>query len=245
MDNTVAYNKYRWVFNEFNNPDIPGDAWWCTNVDFQVADVYLFAKRFPAVCPAQDGYPATIANHMAYIPCGEGLAGTIARYCDMEGKWGEEVPNCHAAAPKSIKYDVQFLELTAKKAMQPLTPVIDGKEVKVSSFPSLPEGLTIDSSTGVISGTPLEEMERKGFTINAANQEGSVYTTIAITVNKAAFNWLLLVIIIVIVIVVVVVVVVVLTASKKKKGSKAMPKSSKSKSGSKKMDAQPKAVIKV
>ena len=115
----------------------------------------------------------------------------------------------------------------------------------MSSFPSLPEGLTIDSSTGVISGTPLEEMERKGFTINAANQEGSVYTTIAITVNKAAFNWLLLVIIIVIVIVVVVVVVVVLTASKKKKGSKAMPKSSKSKSGSKKMDAQPKAVIKV
>ena len=245
VDNTVAYNKYRWVFNEFNNPDIPGDAWWCTNVDFQVADVYLFAKRFPAVCPAQDGYPATIANHMAYVPCGEGLAGTIARYCDMEGKWGEEVPNCRAAAPKSIKYDVQFLELTAKKAMQPLTPVIDGKEVKVSSFPSLPEGLTIDSATGVISGTPLEEMERKGFTINAANQEGSVYTTLSIVVNKAAFNWLLIVIIVVVVIVVVAVVVIVMTASKKKKGSKAMPKSSKSKSGSKKMDAQPKAVIKV
>lgn len=105
------------------------------------------------------------------------------------------------------------------------------------------------SPTGVISGKPLEEMEMKRFTITAKNEEGSVYTTLTITVNKAPFNWLLLVIIVVVVVVVVVViVVVVVNASKKdKKVSKTMPKGSKAPKGkpATKPAPQTKAAIKV
>ena len=247
MNNTLAYNQYRLYATEFNQQPFSSDGSMCSWFPgVQLADFYLFTKRLPAVCPAQDGFPASTSGQTASKPCEDGYTGTISRVCDNEGEWGEEVRNCRAAAPKSIKYDVQSVELTAKKAMEPLTPVIDGMDTTVTVFPMLPEGLSIDSTTGVISGTPKEEMEQKRYTINAKNEEGAVYTTLNITVNKAPFNWLLLVIIIVVVVVVIVVVVVVIVTSSKKgkKGSKSMAKSSKSKPATKPA-AQPKAAIKV
>lgn len=200
MNNTLAYNQYRLYATEFNQQPFSSDGSMCSWFPgVQLADFYLFTKRLPAVCPAQDGFPASTSGQTASKPCEDGYTGTISRVCDNEGEWGEEVRNCRAAAPKSIKYDVQSVELTAKKAMEPLTPVIDGMDTTVTVFPMLPEGLSIDSTTGVISGTPKEEMEQKRYTINAKNEEGAVYTTLNITVNKAPFNWLLLVIIIVVV----------------------------------------------
>ena len=118
----------------------------------------------------------------------------------------------------------------------------------VSTLPSLPAGLSIDAKTGTISGTPQEEAAKRMYTISVKNASMKVaYTILAITVDKAAVNWLLIVIIVVVVVIVigVVIAVIVMASSKSKKGSKSIPKGSKSKSMSKKDSVQPKAVVKV
>ena len=246
VSNVRAYNKYRILFNEFNNPSLPNDATWCRNTDFQFADFSLFAKRIPAVCPAKDGYEAAVSGHSSSKPCEEEYTGVITRYCNTDGEWEDEVRACIVGPPKSIKYDVKELNLKAKKAMDPITPTIVGLDVTVSTLPTLPSGLSIDTKTGTISGTPKEEMETKMYTISVINDSGKVvYTTLSITIEKAAVNWLLIIIIVVVVVVVIgVVIAVIITASKSKQGSKSLPKGSKSKPMPKNA-VQPKAAVKV
>ena len=52
--------------------------------------------------------------------------------------------------------------------------------------PTLPEGLSIDTSTGTISGTPTAVAEAIPYTIKATNSGGEATATVAITVNDAA-----------------------------------------------------------
>ena len=246
--NVKAYNKYRILFNEFKNQAFQGDSQWCRATEFQFADFYLFAKRIPAVCPAKDGFDAAVSGHSSSKPCEEEYTGVISRYCNADGEWENEVRACVVGPPKSITYDVKELNLVAKKAMDPITPKIVGLEVTVSTLPTLPAGLSIDTKTGTISGTPQEEMEKKMYTISVINDSGKVvYTTLSISIEKAPVNWLLIIIIVVVVVIVigVVIVVIVMASSKSKKGSKSIPKGSKSKSMSKKDSVQPKAAVKV
>ena len=245
--NVKAYNKYRILFNEFKNQAFQGDSQWCRATEFQFADFYLFAKRIPAVCPAKDGFDAAVSGHSSSKPCEEEYTGVISRYCNADGEWENEVRACVVGPPKSITYDVKELNLVAKKAMDPITPKIVGLEVTVSTLPTLPTGLSIDTKTGTISGTPQEEMEKKMYTISVINDSGKVvYTTLSISIEKAPVNWLLIIIIVVVVVIVigVVIVVIVMASSKSKKGSKSIPKGSKSKSMPKNA-VQPKAAVKV
>lgn len=142
---------------------------------------------------------------------------------------------------------MQALNLVAKKKMDPVTPTIVGLEVTVSSFPKLPEGLNLDAATGTISGTPKAEQETRPYIISVTNASGeSVSTTLNITIDKPAVNWLLIIIIVVVVIIVVAVVVVVVLSSRKKGNkSKSIPKSATKPKNAAKPAAQPKVAVKV
>jgi hypothetical protein len=66
----------------------------------------------------------------------------------------------------------------------PLSPSISGGAVdSYSVSPSLPSGLSINSSTGVISGTPSVASSSTNYTITATNSVGNSSVTISIIVN--------------------------------------------------------------
>lgn len=114
----------------------------------------------------------------------------------------------HADAPSSVLYEPRALVLTQGKAMTPVTPQIPAKAYTVTSFPTMPEGLTLNAQDGTISGTPSTVQETKHYTITVRNESGTAQTTITIEVLEAPTNWVMIIIIAVVAVIVVVAIIV-------------------------------------
>ena len=87
--------------------------------------------------------------------------------------------------PSSISYSPNTFVETRDSAMTSVTPTVGGGGAVTSweIHPSLPTGLSIDSSTGEISGTPSVISTLTTYTVYANNTGGSANTNIDITVN--------------------------------------------------------------
>lgn len=86
--------------------------------------------------------------------------------------------------PSNLKYEFVTAVYTKGTTVSDNIPSNDGgKVVSYSVSPALPAGLSIDLSTGVISGRPSVLLESSEFTITANNSGGSTSTIIYITVN--------------------------------------------------------------
>ena len=91
------------------------------------------------------------------------------------------------APPTSVSYGVTSVSLTKNATMTSLTPTSSGGTVTSWSVsPSLPAGLSLDTSTGEISGTPTGVSSAANYTITATNAGGSDSTVLEITVNDIA-----------------------------------------------------------
>ena len=89
--------------------------------------------------------------------------------------------------PYSVSYSGTPFTLTKGTAMTAVTPSASGGAVDSWSVsPTLPSGLTLDSSTGVLSGTPTAIASTTTYTITATNTGGSSTVSVSITVNDAA-----------------------------------------------------------
>jgi hypothetical protein len=65
-----------------------------------------------------------------------------------------------------------------------ITPIVSGSQVTYSISPALPSGLALNTSTGVITGTPLVTFPYTQFTIVATNAGGSSSKSFYLTVGN-------------------------------------------------------------
>lgn len=65
-----------------------------------------------------------------------------------------------------------------------LTPTVSGTVTSYSVSPVLPAGLSLNSSTGIISGIPATVTSQSSYTVTAANNKGSTSFALVITVNS-------------------------------------------------------------
>lgn len=61
-------------------------------------------------------------------------------------------------------------------------PTVNGTVISYSVSPALPAGVSLNPSTGLISGTPMTESAETDYTVTASNDGGSASTTISVTV---------------------------------------------------------------
>ena len=89
-------------------------------------------------------------------------------------------------APSSLTC-VKFIHPTKGTAMTTVTPTLSGGTITSWSVsPSLPSGLSLDSSTGAISGTPSAVTSSATYTVTASNTGGSTTADVTIVVNDVA-----------------------------------------------------------
>ena len=90
------------------------------------------------------------------------------------------------AAPKDLQYSTNPATYTKGVAVPPNSAITaGGAPVSYAVSPSLPAGLILDTSTGVISGTPAAVEPSQRYTVTALNASGSASTPLTITVNDA------------------------------------------------------------
>jgi putative Ig domain-containing protein len=111
-----------------------------------------------------DGWLPLLTVVFSLSACGGGGSG------DKSGGSGPPPSGLSYTSPQS--YDVGT-------AITPLDPTVTGTVTSYSVAPALPAGLSLDATTGRISGTPTQPV-RATYTITAANAAGN--TTFALTI---------------------------------------------------------------
>ncbi|MDA2946016.1 MAG: delta-60 repeat domain-containing protein, partial [Actinomycetota bacterium] len=79
----------------------------------------------------------------------------------------------NAVGPSALSYTPSTVSLPINVAVSPLIPTVTGTVTSWSVSPALPTGLTLDPSTGVISGTPTTATASATYTITATNGAGT------------------------------------------------------------------------
>ena len=89
------------------------------------------------------------------------------------------------APPTALSY-AGPATLVAGTATVPRLPTVTGNVTAYSVSPALPPGLTLDATSGLISGTPTTVAAQASFTITATNNVGSTTFDLLITINPPA-----------------------------------------------------------
>lgn len=87
-------------------------------------------------------------------------------------------------APSNLIYPQATINATVGAAIAPDTPTVNGVVTGYSISPLLPAGLSLDTSTGTISGTPTAASAQTPYTVTAQNGNGT--TTAQVTITVAA-----------------------------------------------------------
>ena len=96
----------------------------------------------------------------------------------------------NALAPSGLSYTTPNVYIKGS-AITALNPTVSGGAVTGYTItPSLPTGLVINSTTGIISGTPTVISPSTTYTVTATNSGGSVSAGVNLTVNDVAPNGL-------------------------------------------------------
>jgi len=86
------------------------------------------------------------------------------------------------AAP-TINYMNSPFTFTKNVPIQAISPAVTGSITSCSISPSLPAGLSINSTDCVLSGTPTALQSNTTYTVTASGKDGSASATISISVN--------------------------------------------------------------
>ena len=133
---------------------------------------------FDTATGAISGTPTAITASSTYTVTGSNTGGSDTATITIE---------VNDVAPSSIVYNPNSFTLTKGTAMSSVTPTVSGGPVTMWSVsPSLPGGLSLDTSTGTISGTPTALDPSTTYTVTASNTGGSTTATVTITVNDIA-----------------------------------------------------------
>ncbi len=103
------------------------------------------------------------------------------------GCGGGSAPVSVVQPPSALSYTTMTADYIQGTAINSNSPTSSGGAVTAYSItPTLPAGLHLSTSTGVISGTPTAVTATASYTVTASNASGNATVSLSITVNVAA-----------------------------------------------------------
>ena len=133
-------------------------------------------------CPAVGDFPAVGEGQISPAACPEGFQGYAYREC-ANGVLGDvKNEKCEYLLPEAIQYESSNMEFVLNTEVSSGKPAYKNiiTEFFMQSSTPLPEGLTIDATTG----KPVREMEQRAFTVRGKNPAGETIVEITMAVRK-------------------------------------------------------------
>ncbi|MDG1548950.1 MAG: putative Ig domain-containing protein, partial [Candidatus Poseidoniaceae archaeon] len=144
-------------------------------VTFSINPLLPAGLSFDQATGTIDGTPTAITSSVTYTITATNSGGADSTTITLE---------VNDVIPSEVEYNPSSFVETKGTGMSPASPSAEGGTITLWEIsPALPAGLSIDSSTGVISGIPSAVSSLDTYTITASNTGGSATTTIDITVN--------------------------------------------------------------
>ncbi|AJY11004.1 MULTISPECIES: kelch repeat-containing protein [Burkholderia] len=132
---------------------------------------------------AISGTPTAVTPAADYTVTGSNSAGRVSTVVNIEVR-NALVP------PTGLSYDDPDAVYPSGQPIAENTPHATGGDVDVYTVtPALPDGLSIDAVTGIISGLPTRVQPRTVYTVTGSNGAGNVSAQIAITVSQGRQMW--------------------------------------------------------
>jgi hypothetical protein len=119
------------------------------------------------------GTPTAAAGQANYTVTASNVSGSTSAVISL---------TVAPAAPTSLSYPSPQT-LVAGQAIAPLNPVVTGSASSYTVLPSLPIGLSLNATTGQISGTPTTATAQAIYVITASNASGSTTFSLSVTIN--------------------------------------------------------------
>ncbi len=121
------------------------------------------------------GTPSAVSTQTSYVVTGTNASGTVTATVVM---------TVNIAPPAGLTYTSPNV-YTVGTAIGTLTPTITGGAIaSYAVSPSLPAGLTINSTSGLITGTPSAVSTQTSYVVTGTNASGTVTATVVMTVNS-------------------------------------------------------------
>ncbi|WP_058186207.1 Ig domain-containing protein [Terracidiphilus gabretensis] len=126
---------------------------------------------------AVSGTPTTAAASANYVITAANSAGSVTVTLTIA------IAAAPPAVPANLAYAVPVVNDTFRTPMQPDVPTFTGTVAGFSIAPALPAGLTLDPTSGIVSGTPLSASPATVYTVTAENSSGSTTAQLTVAVN--------------------------------------------------------------
>ena len=138
------------------------------------------------VCEGIDDYPAVGEGQISPATCPDGFRGYSYRTC-TNGQLGEiQNDKCVYKLPARLRYGNERFTLVLNTQVNIAAPsyrnIIQKFYLAENTF--LPAGLTLNETTGAITGIPTSEMGLKEYTIYGENPAGVTFTIVTLSVRK-------------------------------------------------------------
>lgn len=166
------------AFNAWN-PFGSGATWW--TVYFAWSDEFLIRRGEHGSFYPTDVEALTHAETASFALSAEAtvkFSVADSNYGDNTGGMSLQVTSlCGPTGPRDLSYSVNPAVYTRGTAIAPNPPSHAGGPVtSYSVAPALPAGLTLDASSGVITGTPEAASPATSYVVTAAGSSGAVTT---------------------------------------------------------------------
>jgi len=124
------------------------------------------------------GTPTAVAAQVNYTVTAMNSAGSTTAMVQI-------LVNAAVVAPSNLVYPQPTVTAEVGKVITTDIPTVTGTVDSYTVSPNLPPGLSLSSSTGVISGTPTAVAALATYVVTASNSGGNATASITITVNTA------------------------------------------------------------
>lgn len=125
------------------------------------------------------GTPTVLSSATTYTVTATNASGTTTANISLEVV-------AALTAPSGLSYATNPASYPTGYAITANNPTVTGTVAQWSVSPALPTGLSLNTSTGVITGTPTVVTAQANYTVTASNAAGSTNVTMALTVTLGA-----------------------------------------------------------